>query len=134
MTDAPPAAPVEVPYARVDPDVLRRVIVEFVTRDGTDYGTTERSLDAKAHDVMQQLRRGEAILVYDAESDTTNVLPTKSTPGTVDTEVIMGDRSPKSKQRDQKQKTASQASDKAAAKSKQDSNSHAPTLPGKGKR
>ena len=46
----------------------------------------------------------------------------------------MGDRSPKSKQRDQKQKTAAKAGDAAVAKSKQDSQSHAPTLPLKGKR
>jgi hypothetical protein len=46
----------------------------------------------------------------------------------------MGDRSPKSKQRDQKQKTAAKASDAATAKSKQDAHSHVPTLPLKGKR
>ena len=40
----------------------------------------------------------------------------------------MGDKSPKSKQRGQKQKDA------AKAKSKQDSGSRAPTTPAKGKR
>ena len=125
---------VAVPHTRVEPDVLRRVIVEFVTRDGTDYGAAERSLDAKVADVMRQLGRGEAVLLYDTESDTTNVVQTHSTARHVEAEVIMGDRSPKSKQRDQKQKTAAKASDAAMAKSKQDSHSHVPTLPLKGKR
>ena len=41
----------------------------------------------------------------------------------------MGDRSPKSKHRDQKQKDVAKVSDAVAAKSKQDGQSHAPTLP-----
>jgi len=46
----------------------------------------------------------------------------------------MGDKSPKSKQRDQKQKSAAAADDAAKAKSKQSGFSHAPTLPGKGRK
>ena len=45
----------------------------------------------------------------------------------------MGDKSPKSKQRSDRQKNAAKAHDTAAAKSKQDSQSHAPKTPGKGK-
>jgi uncharacterized protein YheU (UPF0270 family) len=123
---------VEVPYTRVAADVLRRVAEEFVTRDGTDYGAAEKSLDEKVADVHRQLERGEAALVYDAESDTINIVP-RGVPGIVqsmaaaiETEANMGDRSPKSKQRDQKQKDVAKASGAAAAKSKQDSQSHAP--------
>jgi hypothetical protein len=47
----------------------------------------------------------------------------------------MGDRSPKSKQRDKKQKDAARVADAAHAKSKQDSYSQTPsTLLGKGKK
>ena len=81
---------IAVPHTRVDPEVLRRVVLEFVTRDGTDYGVIERSLDAKVADVMRQLARGEAVLVYDTESDTTNVVRTASTARTVETEVTHG--------------------------------------------
>lgn len=45
----------------------------------------------------------------------------------------MGDRSPKSKQRDQKQKNAAKAAGATAAKSKQDASSYTPPLP-KGKK
>jgi uncharacterized protein YheU (UPF0270 family) len=88
--DAAGERAVAVPHARVDPAVLRRVIVEFVTRDGTDYGVAERSLDAKVADVMRQLGRGEAVLLYDTESDTTNVVRTPSAARTVETEVTHG--------------------------------------------
>jgi len=46
----------------------------------------------------------------------------------------MGDRSPKSKQRDQKQKGVSKAADAAEAKSKQDGLSRAPLSAAKGRR
>lgn len=46
----------------------------------------------------------------------------------------MGDRSPKSKQRDQKQKNAAKVLDAAAAKAKQDKQSHAPLTMGKERR
>jgi hypothetical protein len=45
----------------------------------------------------------------------------------------MGDKSPKSKQRSHQQKDTAKASIAAAAKSKQDSQSRAPKIPGKGK-
>ena len=45
----------------------------------------------------------------------------------------MGDKSPKSKQRDQKQRDAAKAGGTAAAKSKQDSQSHRPQTTTKGK-
>ena len=115
---------VEVPHERVAADVLRRVAEEFVTRDGTDYGSAEKTLDEKVADVRRQLERGQAAIVYDAGSDTINIVP-KDAPGT-ETEANMGDRSPKSKQRDQKQKDVAKASDAAAAKSKQDAQSRAP--------
>lgn len=42
----------------------------------------------------------------------------------------MGDRSPKSKERGQKQKIAAKAAGAAAAKAKQDVQSRAPAIPG----
>jgi len=123
---------VEVPYGRVAADVVRRVAEEFVTRDGTDYGAAEKSLDEKVADVRRQLERGEAAIVYDAESQTTNIVPkgvariVRPMAGAIETEANMGDRSPKSKQRDQKQKDVAKANDAATAKSKQDAQSRAP--------
>ena len=116
---------VEVPYGRLSADVLRRVAEEFVTREGTDYGAAEKTLEEKVTDVRRQLDRGEAAIVYEAESETINIVRKEAT---------MGDRSPKSKQRDQKQKSAAKASDVAATKSKQAAYSRAPLPTPKGKK
>jgi hypothetical protein len=49
-------------------------------------------------------------------------------------EETMGDKSPKSKQRDQKQKNAARAEGAAQAKSKQDSYRQTPSIPGKSRK
>lgn len=64
----------EIPYQRLDSEILRAVIVEFVTREGTDYGDRFFSLDEKVAAVQRQLEVGTARIVYDTESETCNVV------------------------------------------------------------
>ena len=66
---------VDVPYNVLSPDALRHLVEEFVTRVGTDYGARERTLDEKVADVMRQLERGEARIVYDPAAQTANIVP-----------------------------------------------------------
>jgi uncharacterized protein YheU (UPF0270 family) len=65
---------VEIPSDGLAADTLRRLIEEFVTRDGTDYGASERSLEDKVVAVQRQLARGEARIVYDREEEVANVV------------------------------------------------------------
>ena len=67
-------AGVEVPYSAISEDALVRLIEEFVTRAGTDYGTVERTLPEKIADVRRQLVRGEAKIVFDPETETANIV------------------------------------------------------------
>ena len=62
------------PYAELAPDVLRRLIEEFVTRDGTDYGAVERTLAEKVAAVMRQLAAGEAAIIVDAEQESIEIV------------------------------------------------------------
>jgi uncharacterized protein YheU (UPF0270 family) len=57
--------PVVVPYTELSEDALRGVIESFVLREGTDYGERDASHDDKVADVMRQLERGDARIVYD---------------------------------------------------------------------
>ena len=72
----PEAAPrrVAVPHAQLAPEVLRRLIEEFVTRDGTDYGAVERTLGEKVAAVLQQLVAGEVEIAVDAERETIDIV------------------------------------------------------------
>ena len=67
---------VEIPADALSPDALRGVVEAFVNREGTDYGAVERSLDEKVADVMRQLERGEARIVFDPESESVTLIPT----------------------------------------------------------
>jgi len=64
---------VKVPYDQLSPEALEGVVEEFVTRDGTDYGESEVSLETKMNQVMNQLRTGDAVIVFDQESETCNI-------------------------------------------------------------
>lgn len=68
---------VEVPREALSPEVLRRLVEEFVTRDGTDYGEQERSLEEKVDDVLRQLDRGEIRILFDAEAETVTLAPAR---------------------------------------------------------
>ncbi len=64
----------EIPYQKLEPEILRAVITEFVTREGTDYGDHVFSLDEKIAAVRRQLVEGCARIVFDVESETCNVV------------------------------------------------------------
>ena len=65
---------IKIPYAQLNPETLNSVIEEFVTRDGTDYGEIEVSLETKTSQVLGQLKSGKAVIVFDQESETCNIL------------------------------------------------------------
>ena len=69
--------PVEVPASALSPDALRGLVVEFVTRDGTDYGVRERSLEDKVRDVLRQIERGEVKIMFDPASSSANLIPAR---------------------------------------------------------
>ncbi len=64
----------KIPYDQLNPDTLHGVIEEFVTRDGTDYGEVEVSLETKISQVLGQLKSGKAVIVFDQATETCNIL------------------------------------------------------------
>ena len=65
--------PVEVPYGELSADLLHAVIESFVLREGTDYGEREYSFEDKVADVMRQLKKGEAKILFDPESESVTI-------------------------------------------------------------
>ncbi len=64
----------EIPYKQLSPEALRGVIEEFVTREGSDYGEETYSLEQKSHQISEQLRLGRAVITYDQETQSCNIL------------------------------------------------------------
>jgi uncharacterized protein YheU (UPF0270 family) len=65
----------EIPFTLLAPDTLRALIEEFVLREGTEYGERDVALADKVDAVLLQLKRGEARVLYDADSETTTIAP-----------------------------------------------------------
>jgi uncharacterized protein YheU (UPF0270 family) len=65
--------PIEVPYGELSAELLNAVIESFVLREGTDYGEREFSLEDKVARVISQLKRGEARILFDPESESVTV-------------------------------------------------------------
>ena len=63
-----------VPYHEPSPDALRGVLESFVLREGTEYGEREISLEQKVADVMRQLERGEAQIVFNAALQSVDII------------------------------------------------------------
>jgi len=79
-SDAPPGSipnGVELDPGRLSPDALRGLVEEYVTREGTDYGPLSWSLEEKVEQVLGQLDRGEARIVFDLELETASLVVSK---------------------------------------------------------
>lgn len=63
-----------IPFEQINPDTLAALIESFIMREGTDYGSQEVALDKKVEQVNTQLRLGSALIVYDAASETVNIM------------------------------------------------------------
>lgn len=63
-----------IPYAELSSDALQAVIESFVLREGTDYGTHDVSLSQKVAQVMRQLQRKEAQIIFDPNSESIDIV------------------------------------------------------------
>ncbi|MBM4282356.1 MAG: YheU family protein [Deltaproteobacteria bacterium] len=63
----------EIPWDQLQPETLRALVEEFVLREGTEYGERDVPLADKVDAVLRQLRRGEARVLYDPDSETTTI-------------------------------------------------------------
>lgn len=63
-----------IPFRQLSHDALLGLVEEFVTRDGTDYGENEIPLARKVAQVLKQLEEGELMIVFDADSNSCNIV------------------------------------------------------------
>jgi len=67
--------PLEIPLDRLNPDTLRNMIVEFVTREWEELSGLEYTLDDKVEQVLRQLKSKQARIVFDCMNETWNIIP-----------------------------------------------------------
>ena len=64
---------IRIPHDQLSKEALQGEIEEFITRESTDYGAIEVSLETKVRQVHQNLNSGKAILVFDGKTETCNI-------------------------------------------------------------
>ena len=62
-----------IPVNKLSSKALLGVIEEFISRNGTDYGERESSMETNVRQVRHKLEKGLAVLVFDDETETTNI-------------------------------------------------------------
>jgi uncharacterized protein YheU (UPF0270 family) len=65
---------IDVPHAQLSPEALRAVVEAFVLREGTEYGERDYSLAEKVAQVMRQLERGEARIMFDPRAQSVEIV------------------------------------------------------------
>lgn len=69
---------VEVPAARLPANLMQALLEEYASRDGTDYGELETSLEHRVSQLRVQLERGDLRIVYDTASEQWDILSGES--------------------------------------------------------
>ena len=66
---------VDVPLARIAPQTRQALLEEFASRDGTDYGERETSLERRVEQLIAKLQAGELVLLFELESESWDIVP-----------------------------------------------------------
>ena len=65
---------IDVPYEQINPDTLRNMVEEFVTREWSELSDSGYSLEKKIEQVLQQLKEKKVKVVFDFRSGTANIV------------------------------------------------------------
>jgi uncharacterized protein YheU (UPF0270 family) len=72
-----------IPHTALSPEALQNLLEEFVTREGTDYGSHTYSLADKVQHVLRQIESGRAVILYDPRTSTCHIeVPDRVPPDT----------------------------------------------------
>ncbi|MCO4836912.1 MAG: YheU family protein [Oceanospirillaceae bacterium] len=64
-----------VPWQNINADTLNHLLEEFASRDGTDYGVYETSLEDKVVQLKVQLQQKRIVVVYSELHESVNIVP-----------------------------------------------------------
>lgn len=64
-----------IPIEQLNKETLTAIIEDFILREGTDYGAIDVSNTDKVAQVMEQLKKGDVVIVYSELHESINILP-----------------------------------------------------------
>lgn len=78
--DSDKPEPIVIPHRELSAEALRGVLESFVLREGTEYGERDVSLDEKVAQVLNQLERGEAQVIFFSAEESIDIVVARSQP------------------------------------------------------
>lgn len=63
-----------IPYQSLSSDLLRAITEEFISREGTDYGEQELSLEQKVQSLLPQIQAGHVLIVFDEVTESVQLI------------------------------------------------------------
>ncbi len=64
----------KIPADMLKPETLRAIVLEYVTREGTDYGHRDWDMEDKVVQVLGQIERGEVVILADHKTHSCNLV------------------------------------------------------------
>lgn len=68
---------VEIPLERIEPAILQALLADFVSREWSELSDAGFTLEEKIEQVLQQLKAGQARILFDLTSSSWNIVPTQ---------------------------------------------------------
>ena len=88
MTDSPEDnTPLIIVPGQLSEDALLALVEEYVTRDGTDYGESERSTASKFESVMALLKSRKAYIIFDEQTGSADIVDAEKLGSLVETQL-----------------------------------------------
>ncbi|WP_237061846.1 MULTISPECIES: YheU family protein [Microbulbifer] len=69
-----------IPHQQLDPGTLQNLLEEYATRDGTDYGEREVSLEDKVASLRRQLASGDVVIWFEPGDESVNLVLAQDLP------------------------------------------------------
>lgn len=80
MNESAPEEFLEIPAERLSKEALHALIEEFILREGTDYGHSDKTLQQKKITLQRQLSIGQVRVVYSTLTEDTSLILSSELP------------------------------------------------------
>ncbi len=67
-------SPVVINPDMLNPETLEGLVDSFILREGTDYGSQEKSLESKREQLLKQISHGDIYIVFEQSSESVTIL------------------------------------------------------------
>lgn len=68
---------IEIDHTLLSEEALENLIIDIITRQGTDYGEYEMDIQVKKKQLLSNLLTGDAVIVYSSKEDTCDIISQK---------------------------------------------------------